>query len=179
MTSDYKLAAQAEVVRPLYLLRILNIPPLNQGPHKMDDLYLTDAAENVMWFDKNRQPQSYTACAMRIEEAERSKEQTTDQCHISIDNVTNEFTSLAQYYKLNGVRCEVYRGFKEALNSETGAALVFSGKIRSITIGQTQVDAVVSQGFDGMDYVPRRICWTSMFPYIPSAKDPRELTIRK
>lgn len=177
--SDYKTAAQAETVEPIYLVRVLDIPPLNPATHSTDYLYLTDASENVMWYDENGQPQTYYACGMEIEEVERSKDQTTDQCHIALDNVSNEFTSLAQHYKLNGVRCEVYSALKNTLSSESGAMLKFSGKIRSITIGQTQVDAVISQGFDGMDKVPRRICWTSMFPYIPSAKNPRELSTRK
>lgn len=177
--SDYKTAAQAETVEPIYLVRVLDIPPLNPATHSTDYLYLTDAGENVMWFDENGQPQTYFACGMEIEEFERSKDQTTDQCHISLDNVSNDFTALAQHYKLNGVRCEVYSALKNTLNSESGATLKFSGKIRSITIGQTQVDAIISQGFDGMDKVPRRICWTSMFPYIPSAKNPRELSTRR
>lgn len=177
--SDYKNAAQSETVEPIYLVRILDIPPLNPATHSTDFLYLTDAPENVTWFDENGQAQTYYACGMEIEEVERSKDQTTDQCHISLDNVNNEFTSLAQYYKLNGVTCEIFTGLKNTLNSETGAILKFSGKIRSITIGQTQVDAIISQGFDGMDKVPKRICWTSMFPYIPSAKNPRELSTRR
>ena len=177
--SDYKTAAQAETVEPIYLVRVLDIPPLNPATHSTDYLYLTDAGENVMWFDENGQPQTYYACGMEIEGVERSKDQTTDQCHISLDNVSNDFTALAQHYKLNGVRCEVYSALKNTLNSESGATLKFSGKIRSITVGQTQVDAIISQGFDGMDKVPRRICWTSMFPYIPSAKNPRELSTRK
>lgn len=179
MTSDYKTAAQSETVSPIYLLRVLDIPPLDPDTHDVDCLYLTDAGENVMWFDENGQPQTYYACGMSVDEVERSKEQTTDQCHISIDNVSNELTALAQHYKLNGVRCELYNAFKDTLDSESGATLKFSGKIRNITVGQTQVDAVISQGFDGMDKVPRRICWTSMFPYIPSAKNPRELSARK
>lgn len=177
--SDYKNAAQSETVEPIYLVRILDIPPLNPAMHSSDFLYLTDAPENVTWFDENGQTQVYYSCGLNIEEAERSKDQNSDQCHISLDNVNNEFTSLAQYYKLNGVTCEIFTGLKNTLNSETGAILKFSGKIRSITIGQTQVDAIISQGFDGMDKVPKRICWTSMFPYIPSAKNPRELSTRR
>ena len=177
--SDYKNAAQAETVEPIYLVRILNIPPLNPATHSADFLYLTDAPENVTWFDENGQTQVYYSCGLNIEEAERSKDQSSDQCHISLDNVSNDFTALAQHYKLNGVRCEVYSALKNTLNSESGATLKFSGKIRSITVGQTQVDAIISQGFDGMDKVPRRICWTSMFPYIPSAKNPRELSTRR
>lgn len=177
--SDYKTAAQADTVEPIYLVRVLDIPPLNAATHSTDYLYLTDAGENVMWYDENGQPQTYYSCGMSIEEVERSKDQTTDQCHISLDNVSNDFTALAQHYKLNGVCCEVYSALKNTLNSESGATLKFSGKIRSITIGQAQIDAVISQGFDGMDKVPRRICWTSMFPYIPSAKNPRELSTRK
>ncbi|WP_034443502.1 DUF1833 family protein [Cloacibacillus evryensis] len=177
--SDYKTAAQAETLEPIYLVRVLDIPPLNPATHNTEYLYLTDAPENVTWFDENGQPQTYFACGMEIEEVERSKDQTTDQCHLSLDNVSNDITGLAQYYKLNGVRCEVYSALKNTLASESGATLKFSGKIRSITIGQTQVDAIISQGFDGMDKVPRRICWTSMFPYIPSAKNPRELSTRR
>lgn len=177
-SEEFKQAAEQDVVRPVHLVRVLEIPPVNPATHETDYLYLTDADTNVTWFDEFGNSQTYYSCGMTVEEAERSKDQTTDQCHISLDNVDNRFTALAQYYKLNGVYVEVYLGFQDTLDSDTGATLKFCGRIRSITIGQTQIDAVVSQGFDSMNKVPRRICWTSLFPYIPSAKDPRELNLR-
>lgn len=169
-----------EVVNPIYLVRILDIPPLNPQTHNVENLYLTNYADNVQWVDESgSNTTTYYAIGMEIAAAEKSKEETTDQCQISIDNVPEEFTSLAQYYKLNGVYCEVWKGFIDTIaTGADGAFLCYAGKIRAATISQTAAEFCVSNGYDTMDKVPRRMCWKNLFPYIPSAKDPRQLVIK-
>ena len=55
-SAEFKEAAQQEVVRPVYLVRVLEIPPVNPATHETDYLYLTDAETNVTWFDAEHKP---------------------------------------------------------------------------------------------------------------------------
>lgn len=175
--ADFFAAVQSDVVYPVKLVRMFNIPPKVSGA-AVTSLYLCDMKYNVTWFDENGQSCNYIGIGMKVGEVERTKEQEAGQCHIQIDNVPGDFTSLASAYKLNGVRMEVYNGDARTLDSTSGATLEFSGRIRQCTLSATQIDVLVSNGWDDMDNVPRRLCWATLFPYIPSMRDPRELVTK-
>ena len=168
------------IVQPIHLVRFLDIPPVIAGDtdHPQESLYLTDCDENLAWVDENENSVTYYAIGMEIQAAEKSKEEETNQCQISLDNVSQDFTSLAQYYKLNGVKVQIFKGFRDTIGvGEDGAMSLFEGKIRNITVSQTAVIMNISNGYDAMDKVPRRMFCKSDFPYIPSSKDPRQLVI--
>lgn len=179
MTQTFSQVKDNAVVNPVYMVRILDIPPVDNS-HQVDSLYFTNYSENLTWVDESgSNTTTYYSIGMEIQAAEKSKEQESDQCQISIDNVPQSFTALAQYYKLNGVKVQVYKAFVDTLASgESGAILIFEGHIKGATISQYAAEMIVSNGYDGMNKVPRRMCWKSLFPYIPSAKDPRELVIK-
>lgn len=174
---SFMAAAIQSEVSPVLLVRILNIPEIN-NPSLVQSLYLTDCESDMTWFDETGASHIYTACALSFSSVTRTTKNEADQCSLRIDNVNLAFTSLAQHAELNGVEVHVLRGFRNTLTSRDGAQYVFAGRIKACKIGQNDFTASVTTGFSLSTRVPRRIYWPSEFPHIPSSKDPANVFTR-
>jgi hypothetical protein len=172
-TSSFNSEASKLEVSPVLLVKVIGIPMWND-PSTTESLYLTDA-QTAQTF----QGQAYTPCALTYDEVTVSTSNEIDQCKLRIDNVSNDFTSLAKDYDINSTqRVVVLRGFLETLSSSDGAQTLFEGHIESCVIGEYHFEALVQADFSLRVRVPRRLYWPAEFPHLPSSKDPRYLSLK-
>lgn len=178
----YMGAAVKEVVAPIILLRILNIPHLTDGTK--ESLYLTDYIErtedgeihkSVEFFDEDWYPQTYYAANISYTPVEVSTDNTVSSVTITLDNVPRDFSALAQYYELNGVMVHLLSATRDTLSTPEGAVMKFAGKIREIKISEYAISFEIRIGYTLADLAPKKMYHVSDFPYIPSAKDPRSI----
>jgi len=174
--------AGKDLVHPVLLVRLLDIPEV-VNPEVKHSLYLTDcdfdpvtgSRTDVGWFDEEGFPQIYTSCGIRFEQCEVDKESTIDTVNVVIDNVSREFSALAQTVRLNGVTVHVWRGFKDLLAYPDGAQLLFIGRIKQALINEYALSLSVWADFSLKKKAPRRMYWVNLFPYLPASKDVRTL----
>lgn len=178
----FKGEAIKEEVHPVLLVRLLDIPEV-VNPEVKHSLYLTDcdfdpvtgSRTDVGWFDEEGFPQIYTSCGIRFEQCEVDKESTIDTVNVVIDNVSREFSALAQTVRLNGVTVHVWRGFKDLLAYPDGAQLLFIGRIKQALINEYALSLSVWADFSLKKKAPRRMYWVNLFPYLPASKDVRQV----
>lgn len=173
--------AKAEV-SPILLVRLLNIPSVAE-PTTYESLYLTDCDYDVTnesnvtvrWFNENDQPQDYTICGVKFEQVSVSTDNQIETSNLSIDNVNRAFSAVAQFYQLNGVEVQVYRGFRNLLQYPDGAQMLFVGTLKKVVISETEIHAEVWADFSLKRRCPRRLYSLTDFPYIPTIKDIRQV----
>lgn len=172
-TEIFNKEAQKDSLSPILLVRILDIPSQAPDLYKQESLYLTDMKDYVIWYDEKGYKTTYIPCGLTYNEVEVSTDNPICSGTLKMDNVNRQFSALAQYYYLNGVKIEIYRCFRDTLYSEDGGQLVMSGKLKKVLIGETSIEAEVWCDFSLRVKIPRRLYSVNLFPYIPTAKDVR------
>lgn len=165
--------AQKNAIEPLYLVQLLHIKSAIGAPD--DALYLTDSQEPVVWFDEDSLPAEYLPCGLQFSQNEVRNDNTITTARLSLNNVSRQFSALAQHYKLNGTMVNVYRGFRNLLAYPDGAQLLMSGRLKKVIINEKAIEAEIWTDFSLSIRVPRRVYSTNDFPYIPVAKDVRDI----
>lgn len=176
-SSTFHVAASKDEVAPVLLVRIINLKHLTDGTTQ--SIYLTDYQEpNVLtigFFDERGNPKDYVCCNIRYDHVEVSTDNTLSEVEISIDNVDRAFSAAAQYYKLNGTQVHVLTAERSVLHTPDGAIMRFAGPIREARISEYLIRLRVTSGYSLYSLIPKLFYDSKRFPYIPSAKDPREV----
>lgn len=169
-------AVSGEMVAPVLLVRILDIPHLTDGTK--ESLYLTDyqeMEEHVLpFFDENGNAKDYVCCNVKYDHIEVGTDSTINEVEVTIDNVDRTFSALAQYYKLHGVQVHVLTAERSVLDSPEGAVMRFAGPIKEARISEHFIKLKVRSGYTLSSLIPKRMYDSKRYPYIPSAKDPRQ-----
>jgi len=184
-SSRFKTEMVKSEVSPVLLVRVLNIPKV-EDPEDTASLYLTDcdydaatgSHTDIWWFDENDNPVQYRSCGLTFDSVKLDMTNEIPSTKLSIDNVDRQFSALAQYYKLNGVEVQVWRGFRNLLNYPDGAQLIFRGHLQKVLINEYSIQADVWADFSLKQLVPKRLYWTNLFPYLPASRDPRYTPLR-
>ncbi len=176
-SSTFHVAASKDEVAPVLLVRILNLKHIIDG--STQSLYLTDYQEpdvlTIGFFDENGNPQDYVCCNVRYDHVEVSTDNTLSEVEVTIDNVDRTFSAAAQYYKLNGTQVHVLTAERSVLHSPEGAIMRFAGPIKEARISEYLIRLRVTSGYSLYSLIPKLFYDSKRFPYIPSAKDPREV----
>ena len=175
--ADYITEAANAEVSPILLVRVLDIPLINDPSTKVS-LYLTNAQSDISFFNENDEVQLYTACALSYDQVKASTDNEIGTVNVRLDNVSGTFTSLAKDYVLRGVRMHLLEAFQDTLLSPAGARWIFQGHIEKAIIGMSAIEVMVKADFSLATRVPRRLYWVKDFPHLPSAKDPRTLALK-
>lgn len=175
--ADYITEAANAEVSPILLVRVLDIPLLNDPSTKVS-LYLTGNQSDVTFFNESDASQLYTACALSYDQVAASTDNEIGTVNVRLDNVSGTFTSLAKDYVLRGARVHLLETFADTLGSPDGARWIFQGHIERATISISAVEVMVKADFSLSTRVPRRLYWVKDFPHLPSAKDPRTLALK-
>jgi len=173
----FNAAVSGEMVAPVLLVRILDIPHLTDGTKQ--SLYLTDYQEQgvvvLPFFDENGYAKDYVCCNVKYDHVEVSADSTISEVEVTLDNVDRTFSALAQYYRLHGVQVHVLTAERSVLDSPEGAVMRFAGPIREARISEYYIKLKVRSGYTLSSLIPKRMYDSKRYPYIPSAKDPRQL----
>lgn len=176
-SSTFNVAVSQDEVAPILLVRILNLRHLIDGTTQ--SLYLTDYQEpNVLtigFFDENGDPRDYVCCNVKYDHAEVTTDNTLSEVEITIDNVDRTFSAAAQYYKLHGTQVHVLTAERSVLYTPDGAIMRFAGPIREARINEYMIKLRITSGYSLYSLMPKHFYDSRHFPYIPSAKDPREV----
>ena len=175
--ADYITEAANAEVSPILLVRVLDIPLINDPSTKVS-LYLTNAQTDISFFNENDEVQLYTACALSYDQVKASTDNEIGTVNVRLDNVSGTFTSLAKDYLLRGVRMHLLETFQDTLLSPAGARWIFQGHLEKAIIGMSAIEVMVKADFSLATRVPRRLYWVKDFPHLPSAKDPRTLALK-
>ena len=176
-TTQFNNAVSADEVAPVLLVRILNLPHKTDGT--FESLYLTDYQEKgvatIDFFDENWNPCQYVCCNVKYDSIEVSADNTVNEVNITIDNVDRTFSALAQYYRLQGVEVHVLVAERSVLDTPEGAVMKFAGKLKEARINEHAIILCVTSGYTLSCLIPKLMYDSKHFPYIPSAKDPRQV----
>ena len=175
--ADYITEAANAEVSPILLVRVLDIPLLNDPSTKVS-LYLTNFQTDIGFFDENDVAKTYNACALTYDQVKASTDNEISSVTLRLDNVSGTFTSLAKDYLLRGVRIHLLEAFQDTLLSPAGARWIFQGHLEKAIIGMSAIEVMVKADFSLATRVPRRLYWVKDFPHLPSAKDPRTLALK-
>jgi hypothetical protein len=174
---DYIEESASEEVTPILLVRVLDIPLINDPSTKVS-LYLTNSKTDVAFFDEDDVAETYTACALTYDQVRASTDNEINSVTLRLDNVSGSFTSLAKDYVIKGVRVQLLETFADTLTSPAGARTLFEGHIEKANITISSIEIQVTADFSLSVRIPRRLYWVSDFPHIPSAKDPRTISLK-
>ena len=174
---DYIEEAASAEIKPILLVRALNIPKLND-PSTTVSLYLTSAKSDISFFDENDNVQIYNACALTYDQVQSTTDNEIGTVNVRLDNVKGDFTSLAKDYVLKGVRMHLLETFLDTLSSPAGARWIFQGHIEKPAIGISVIEVSVKADFSLATKIPRRLYDIANFPHLPSAKDPRTVSLK-
>lgn len=145
----------------------------------MESLYLTDYQEKgvatIDFFDENWNPCQYVCCNVKYDSIEVGADNTVNEVNITIDNVDRTFSALAQYYRLQGVEVHVLVAERSVLDTPEGAVMKFAGKLKEARINEHSIIIRVTSGYTLSCLIPKLMYDSKHFPYIPSAKDPRQV----
>jgi len=173
----YKEEAAKPEVTPILLVRVLDIP-LIADPLTKDSLYLTNSKTPVAFFDENDTAKTYNACALTYDQVKASTDNEISSVTLRLDNVGGAFTSLAKDYTIKGVRVQLLEAFADTLTSPAGARTLFEGHIEKANITISSIEIQVTADFSLSVKIPRRLYWVRDFPHLPSAKDPRTVSLK-
>ena len=173
----YKEEAAKPEVTPILLVRVLDIP-LIADPSIKDSLYLTNSKTPVAFFDENDIAKTYAACALTYDQVKASTDNEISSVTLRLDNVGGAFTSLAKDYTIKGVRVQLLEAFADTLASPAGARTLFEGHIEKANITISSIEIQVMADFSLSVRIPRRLYWVRDFPHLPSAKDPRTVSLK-
>ena len=144
-----------------------------------ESLYLTDYQEKdvktIDFFDENWNPCQYVCCNVKYDSIEVGADNTVNEVNITIDNVDRTFSALAQYYRLYGVEVHALTAERSVLNIPEGAVMRFAGKLKEARINEHAIILRVTSGYTLSCLIPKLMYDSKHFPYIPSAKDPRQV----
>ena len=174
---DYITESASEEVSPILLVRVLDIPLINDPSTKVS-LYLTNSKTDVAFFDEDDVAETYTACALTYDQVRASTDNEINSVTLRLDNVRGSFTSLAKDYVIKGVRVQLLEAFADTLTSPAGARTLFEGHIEKANITISSIEIQVTADFSLSVRIPRRLYWVRDFPHIPSAKDPRTVSLK-
>ena len=175
--ADYIAEAANAEVSPILLVRVLDIPLINDPSTKVS-LYLTNSQTDVAFFDENDVAKTYNACALTYDQVKASTDNEISSVTLRLDNVGGDFTSLAKDYVIKGVRVQLLETFADTLTSPAGARTLFEGHIEKANITISSIEIQVMADFSLSVRIPRRLYWVRDFPHLPSAKDPRTVSLK-
>jgi len=179
-TDTFNAATQSDEIRPVTLLRILDIPETST-PENTHSLYLCNHTSDLIWFDETGAQQVYTACGFNYSEVQVTKDTPISQGTLTLANVDKRFSALAQYATLRGAEVHLYRGLRDELDTPDGAQLLFLGHLDAVKftygVDTSDIEVTVKADFSLQTQVPRRTYWVNDFPYIPAAKDVRKVYV--
>lgn len=174
---DYIEESASAEVSPILLVRVLDIP-LIADPSTKVSLYLTNSKTDVAFFDEDDVAETYTACALTYDQVRASTDNEINSVTLRLDNVSGDFTSLAKDYVIKGVRVQLLETFADTLTSPAGARTLFEGHLERANITISSIEIQVMADFSLSVRIPRRLYWVRDFPHIPSAKDPRTISLK-
>ena len=175
--ADYIVEAANDEVSPILLVRVLDIPEI-ADPSTTVSLYLTNSKTDVDFFNEDDEAQTFTACALTYDSVKASTDNEISSVTLRLDNVSGDFTSLAKDYVIKGVRVQLLETFADTLTSPAGARTLFEGHIEKANITISSIEIQVMADFSLSVKIPRRLYWVRDFPHLPSAKDPRTVSLR-
>lgn len=174
---DYIEESASAEVSPILLVRVLDIP-LIIDPSTKVSLYLTNSKTDVAFFDEDDVAETYAACALTYDQVRASTDNEINSVTLRLDNVSGSFTSLAKDYVIKGVRVQLLETFADTLTSPAGARTLFEGHIEKANITISSIEIQVMADFSLSVRIPRRLYWVRDFPHLPSAKDPRTVSLK-
>lgn len=179
-TSIYNTSVSNVEVSPILLVRFIDMQHKTDGTY--ESLYITDYVDKnintLRFYDENGEACDYICMNVTYDQIEVSSDSMLSEANITIDNVTREFSSLAQYYNLQGTMVHVLSATRETLSSPDGAVMKFAGRIHDIHISEYNIQLSIRPGYSLYDLAPKLMYDSIRFPYIPASKDIREV-IRK
>lgn len=174
---DYITEAANAEIEPILLVRVLDIPQLADASTTVS-LYLTNSQDDVDFFDENDDTKTFVGCALTYDKVKTGTDNEISAVTLRLDNISGAFTSLAKDYVLKGARIQLLETFADTLDSPAGARTLFEGHIEKASINISAIEIQVTADFSLAVKVPRRLYWVRDFPHLPSAKDPRTVSLR-
>jgi len=176
-TAIYNEAVDKDELAPILLVRFLDMPNIETG--ELDSLYVTDYMETgvqtINFFDEDGNACEYVCLNVSYDQIEMSGDSSIPEVEITIDNVTREFSSLAQYYELNGVEVHLLSATRETLTDPLGAVMKFAGFINEARISEYSIKVRVKPGYSLFSLAPKWLYHPRYFPYLPASKDVRRV----
>lgn len=169
-SSEYREAAAAPAISTAWLVAIPSLPTLND-PSSTVELFFTDWPEPVSYGGK-----TYLPSPLQISAPKFTKDMERAAGSIALCNLPNTFTEYAKNYRLEDSQIVVTHA---VLNESAWIGLVsFVGIIDAPTVAEDRISVGISSGRSVATLVPRRLFWSRDFPHLPSAKNPRALSLK-
>lgn len=169
-STAYKTAAAESAIKTAWLIALPSIPKAND-PSTTIALYFTNWHENITLGGKTYIPSPLSVDPPKVNKAMEKTSGTLALC-----NLTSALSGYAKEYLL----MDAVVGAQHAVKTATGWVTIdaFVGVLDAPSISESEIVANFSKGRSVHTLVPRRLYWSRDFPHLPSAKNPRELSVK-
>lgn len=169
-SSAYKTAAGAPEITTAYLVAIPKLVAAND-PSTSVELYFTTWPENIVYGGKTYWPSPLEITAPKI-----SKDMERATGSVALCNLPGEFSQYAKNYIIQDAPITITHAVKSG-DTWIGVSS-FVGVMDAPTISEEKINVTIHNGRSVATLLPRQLYWTRDFPHLPSAKDPRSLSLK-
>jgi hypothetical protein len=173
--SETRVAASARVVRPLYLLRLLDIPARQTGA-PLTDVYLCQQArekkgedgktiqawpkEAYRWYDRFGGMTDYVPLAFAWDKAASDNSDGNNSMRITIDETTRGIIGLGMQASWPGTLVQLILVYlDEQMQIASPGRIIFSGLIETCVVSESVIDIEVLAGLPRINQAPAWQHW--------------------
>lgn len=120
-------------------------------------LCFCDYTENIDFYDKNGNQQTYEAVAISRGDVQTSIDTKVDEVQVSVDNVDLSMSAYEASSRINGRKMTIWKVFLDHLDDPDNYIFIFSGRMDAPAITQQKMSVNVVSELDTLDVqLPRR-----------------------
>jgi hypothetical protein len=169
-SSEYKTAAAESAIKTAWLVAIPELPKIND-PSTTIELFFTSWPEGIVY-----DGDTYLPSPLHVDPPKISQDMERSSGSAALCNLGNEFSAYAKQYRIKDSKIVVLHGILTA----TGWVVLpsFTGIMDAPSIEEQQISVSISNGRSVTMLLPRILYSVRDFPHLPSAKDPRTLSLK-
>lgn len=169
-SSTYQSAAGASEIATAFLVAIPALPS-EIDPSDTISLNFTTWPQPILYGGDEYLPSPLEITAPRI-----NKDMEKASGSVALCNLPGEFSAYAKNYRIQDAAIIITHAI---LAGDTWVGLSsFVGVMDAPTITEEKISVTISNGRSIATLLPRKLYWSRDFPYLPSAKDPRSLSLK-